>query len=49
MTNMQSILGGAVWSAVATLLMLAAFEPAPADLSETQLAAVKVAAGFAEA
>jgi hypothetical protein len=27
MTNLQSIAGGAVWIAIATLLMLATFEP----------------------
>lgn len=35
MTNLQSIAGGFVWSALATLLMLVAFEPVvvekPAD------------------
>jgi hypothetical protein len=27
MTNLQSIAGGAIWIAIATLLMLATFEP----------------------
>jgi len=49
MSNMQSILGGAVWMAVATLLMIAALDPTPADLSDTQFAAVKIAVGFADA
>lgn len=48
MTNMRSILGGAAWMAVATLLLLATFEPTPSPLSETQFAAAKVAAGFAD-
>jgi hypothetical protein len=48
MSNMQSILGGAVWMAVATLLLLATFEPAPSPINDTQFAAVKIAAGFAE-
>jgi hypothetical protein len=48
MSNLQSILGGAVWSTVATLLLLATFEPAPSPIDEAQFAAVKIAAGFAE-
>jgi translation initiation factor 2 gamma subunit (eIF-2gamma) len=48
MSNLQSILGGAAWMAVATLLMLATFEPAPSPISDTQFAAVKIAAGFAD-
>jgi hypothetical protein len=48
MSNLQSVLGGAVWMAVATLLMLATFEPAPSPIGETEFAAVKIAAGFAD-
>jgi translation initiation factor 2 gamma subunit (eIF-2gamma) len=48
MTNLQSILGGAAWMAVATLMMLAALEPAPSPIGETEFAAVKIAAGFAD-
>ena len=48
MTNMKSILGGAVWMAVASVLMAAALEPTPSDLTETQYAAVKLVVGFAE-
>ena len=48
MSNLQSILGGAVWATVAALLLLATFEPAPSAISDTQFAAVKIAAGFAE-
>nr|WP_295372254.1 hypothetical protein [uncultured Sphingosinicella sp.] len=49
MSNLQSLLGGAVWMAIATVLMLATFEPAPGLGSDAQFAAVKVAAGYADA
>lgn len=48
MTNLRTIFGAGAWAGLATLLMLAALEPAPSPLSETQFAAVKVAVGFAE-
>jgi len=48
MTNLKSMLGAAVWMTVATVLMLATFEPVPSPISDTQFAAVKIAAGFVE-
>ena len=48
MSNLQSILGGAVWMVIAAALMLCALDPAPSGLSDTQFAAVKVASGFAD-
>ncbi len=48
MSNLQSILGGAVWSVIAAVLMLATFEPTPAAASDAHFAAVKVAAGYAD-
>jgi translation initiation factor 2 gamma subunit (eIF-2gamma) len=49
MSNLQSLLGGTVWAAIAAVLMLAALEPTPAPSSEAHFAAVKIAAGYAEA
>lgn len=48
MSNLQSVFGGAMWAAVATLLLLATFEPVPMATSETQLAAAKIVAGYAD-
>jgi hypothetical protein len=48
MSNLQSLFGGTVWAAVATLMLLATFERAPQNSSETQLAAAKVVAGYAD-
>jgi hypothetical protein len=49
MSNLQSLLGGAVWAGIAAVLMLATLEPTPASSSEAHFAAVKIAAGYAEA
>jgi hypothetical protein len=49
MSNLQSLLGGAVWVAIATVLMLATFEPTSAGSGEAHFGAVKVLAGYADA
>jgi hypothetical protein len=48
MSNLQSVIGGAAWMAVATILMLATFEPTPLASGEAQFAAAKIAAGYAD-
>ncbi len=49
MSNLHSVLGGAAWMAVATLLLLATFEPTPALDSDARYAAAKVVTGYADA
>ncbi len=48
MSNFQSVMGGALWAAVATLLLFAAVDPAPVSACDTQLAAAKIVVGYAD-
>jgi len=48
MSNLQSAIGGALWMAIATVMMLAALEPVPSVASDVHFAAAKVAAGYAD-